>query len=82
MIGWGLLIMPEANLPVSGLPLALPLYRGRDVITIASVHDPGGCDVIASLPSEGAAKPRPTTGRPAAAEDSTWCCPYLDTPRS
>ena len=34
-------------------------YVGRDVITIASAHDPGGCDVIASLPSEGAAKPRP-----------------------
>ena len=36
MIGWGPLIMPATNLPVPGLPLALPLYRGRDVITIAS----------------------------------------------
>ena len=59
MIGWGLLIMPAANFPVSGLPLALPLPRGRDVVTIASALNPDGCDVIASLPSEGAAKPRP-----------------------
>jgi hypothetical protein len=59
MIGLGLLIMAEANLPVSGLPLSLPLPRGRDVITIASALNPDGCDVIASLPSEGAAKPRP-----------------------
>jgi len=30
------------------------------VITIASAQDPDGCAVIASLPSEGAVKPRPT----------------------
>ena len=43
---------------LSGLPFALPLPRGRDVITIASAQDPDGCAVIATLPI---ARPTPAT---------------------